>query len=56
MEVDGRRPYISSVMTGKKSGASPDKQRRYDEAYGAEAPRRALTMRRLPAGFVVHAD
>ena len=51
MEVDGSRPYISSVMTAGKSGASPDEQRRYDEA-----PRRALAMRRLPAGFVVHAD
>ena len=47
MEVDGRGPYISLVMTAKKSGASPDEQRRYDEA---------PAMRRLPAGFVVHAD
>ena len=43
-------------MTAKKSGASPDEQRRYDEAHGAEAPRRALAMRGASAGFVVHAD
>ena len=38
---DRRRTYISSVMTAKKSGASPDKRRKYDEAFKAEALRLA---------------
>ncbi|MCC3155188.1 hypothetical protein Q3A66_19380 [Hymenobacter sp. BT770] len=43
-------------MTAKKSGTSPDKRRTYDEASKAEALRRALAVRRPPAGFVVHSD
>jgi hypothetical protein len=35
--TDRRRTYTSSVMAAKTSGASPDKRRRYDEAFKAEA-------------------
>ena len=38
---DRRRTYISSVMTAKKSGSSPDQRRKYDEAFKAEALRLA---------------
>ena len=38
---DRRRTYVSSVMTAKKNGASPDKRRKYDEAFKAEALRLA---------------
>lgn len=36
-----RRTYISSDMTAKKSGSSPDKRRKYDAAFKAEALRLA---------------
>ena len=39
--ADRRRTYISSVMATKPSGASPDKRRKYDEAFKAEALRLA---------------
>jgi transposase len=35
--ADRSRTYISSVMATKTSGASPDKRRKYDEAFKAEA-------------------
>ena len=41
--MDRRRTYISSVMTAKKSEASPNKRRKYDEAYKART--RALGIR-----------
>ena len=43
-------------MTAKKSGASPDKRRKYDEAFKAEALRQALAVRQPAAGLVVHSD
>ena len=33
--TDRRRTYISSVMATKTNGASPDKRRKYDEAFKA---------------------
>jgi transposase len=33
--------YISSVMATKTNGASPDKRRKYDEAFKSEALRLA---------------
>jgi len=36
---DRRRTYISSAITTKKSGSSPDQRRKYDEAFKAEALR-----------------
>ena len=39
--TDRSGTYISSVMTIKKSGVSPDKRRTYDEAFKAEALRLA---------------
>ena len=39
--TDRRRTYISSVMATKSNGASPDKRRKYDEAFKAEALRLA---------------
>ncbi len=39
--TDRRRTYISSVMASKSSGTSPDKRRKYDEAFQAEALRLA---------------
>ena len=39
--TDRRRTYISSVMAAKTSGTSPDKRRKYDEAFKAEALRLA---------------
>ena len=39
--TDRSRTYISSVITAKKSGASPDKRRKYGEASRAEALRLA---------------
>ncbi len=47
--VDRRRTYISSVMTAKKSGTSPDKRRKYDEAFKAEALRLASESRSTQA-------
>ena len=54
--TDRRRTYLSSVMANKSSGTSPDKRRKYDEAFKAEALRRALAVRRPPAGLIVHSD
>ena len=39
--TDRRSTYISSVMAIKPSGSSPDKRRKYDEAFKAEALRLA---------------
>ena len=39
--TDRRRMYVSSVMASKSSGTSPDKRRKYDEAFKAEALRLA---------------
>ena len=39
--TDRRRTYISSVMATKPNGLSPDKRRKYDEAFKAEALRLA---------------
>ena len=39
--TDRRRTYISSVMATNTNGASPDKRRKYDEAFKAEALRLA---------------
>ncbi len=47
--TDRRRTYISSVMTAKKSGASPGKRRKYDEVFKAEALRLASGSRRPQA-------
>ena len=46
---DRRRTYISSVMTAKKSGSSPDQRRKYDEAFKAEARRLASESRSTQA-------
>ena len=43
--LDRRRTYISSVMTAKKNGTSPDKRRKYDEAFKTEGPRLASESR-----------
>ena len=40
-----RRTYISSVMASKSSGTSPDKRRKYDEAFKAEVLRLASESR-----------
>ena len=47
--MDRRRICISSVMTVKKSGASPDKRRKYDEVFKAEALRQASESRSTQA-------
>ena len=47
--MDRSGTYISSVITAKKSGASPDKRRKYDEAYKAGALRRASESRSTQA-------
>ena len=47
--TDRKRTYISSVMTAKKSGASPGKRRKYDEVFKAEALRLASGSRRPQA-------
>ena len=39
--ADERRTHISSLMAAKTSGASPDKRRKYDEAFKAAALRLA---------------
>ena len=39
--TDKRRTYSSFVMATKTNGASPDKRRKYDEAFKAEALRLA---------------
>ena len=46
---DRRRTSISSVMTAKKSGASPDKRLKHDEAFKAEALRLANESRSTQA-------
>jgi len=43
--TDRREAYISSVMAAKISGASPDKRRKYDEAFNTEALRIASESR-----------
>ncbi len=47
--VDIRRAYTSSVMVSKSSGASPDKRRKYDEAFKADALRLASESRSTQA-------
>jgi transposase len=47
--TDRSRTYISSVMTAKESGASPDKRRKYGEAFKAEALRLAIESRSTQA-------
>ena len=47
--VDRRKTYISSAMATKTSGTSPDKRRKYDEAFKAEAPRLASESRSTQA-------
>ena len=47
--TDRRRTYISSVMASKSSGTSPDKRRKYDEAFKAEALRLASESRSTQA-------
>ena len=47
--TDRRRTYISSVMATKTDGASPDKRRKYDEAFKAEALRLASESRSTQA-------
>ena len=39
--MDRSRTYLSSVMATKSSGTSPDKRRKYDESFKAEALRLA---------------
>jgi transposase len=39
--TDRRRMYVSSVMATKTNGVSPDKRRKYDEAFKSEALRLA---------------
>jgi transposase len=46
---DRSRTYISSVRASKSSGASPDKRRKYDEAFKAEALRLASESRSTQA-------
>ena len=46
---DRRRTYLTSVMTVKKSGASPDKRRKYDEAFKVVALRLANESRSTQA-------
>ena len=47
--TDRSRPYVSSVMAAKTSRASPDKRRKYDEAFKAEALRLASESRSTQA-------
>ena len=47
--TDRRRTYISSVMATKTNGASPDKRRKYDAAFKAEALRLASESRSTQA-------
>ena len=47
--TDRRRLYISSVMATKINEASPDRRRRYDEAFKAEALRLASESRSTQA-------
>ena len=44
-----RGTYISSVMASKSSGTSPDKRRKYDESFKAEALRLANESRSTQA-------
>ncbi|SFQ62168.1 transposase [Hymenobacter arizonensis] len=46
---DKRETYISSVMTAKKSGSSPDQRRKYDETFKAEDLRLASESRSTQA-------
>ena len=43
--VGRRRTYISSVMATRPSGTSPDKRRKYDEAFKTESLRLASESR-----------
>ena len=47
--ADRRRTSILSVMATKTSGASPDKRRKYDEAFKAKALRLATESRSTQA-------
>ena len=47
--TDRRRTYISSVMATKTNGGAPDKRRKYDEAFKAEALRLASESRSAQA-------
>ena len=47
--TDRRRTYISSVMATNTNGPSPDKRRKYDEAFKAEALRLASESRSTQA-------
>ncbi len=47
--ADRRGTYISSVMAIKTSGASPDKRRKYNEAFKVEALRLASESRSTQA-------
>ena len=47
--TDRRRTYTSSVVATKNNGASPDRRRKYDEAYKAEALRLASESRSTQA-------
>jgi transposase len=49
--TDRSRTYISSVMAAKTNGASPDKRRKYDEAFKAEALRLAGESRSTQAAM-----
>lgn len=48
--------FFSSIMATRISGSSPNKRRKYVEAFKAEALRRALAVRRPPAGLIAHSD
>ena len=55
--MDGRRTYISSDMATKSSGMSPGNVRdTMPKDLVSEALRRALAVRRPPAGLLVHSD
>lgn len=47
--TDTRRTYLPSVMAEKKSGASPDTRRKYDEAFKAKTLRLARESRSTQA-------
>ena len=46
---DRRRTYITSVMTAKTSGSSPDKRRKCDETFKTEGMRLANEIRSTQA-------
>lgn len=54
--MDWRSTYISSVMTTKTSGASPDKRRKYYEAFKAEALRLPGESCTTPAALLLAAS